>query len=68
MGNGIASVHVKRERGQPTVIGFGQTGRGQKFIRAIKPLKVTSIGSKSFKHELATAVEEMLAQEALPIE
>lgn len=68
MGHGIASVHVRRERGRTTVIGFGQTPRGQKFIRATKTLLAPTIGSKDFKSELAAAVEELLAQQVMPNE
>lgn len=62
MAHGIAEVHVWVRRKKVQVVGFGKTNRGVKFIVANTPLAVTKTGDKRFKSELATAVEEMLAQ------
>lgn len=67
MGHGIAAIHVRMERGKPTVVGIGQTPRGRSFIRASKTLECPTFSSKNFKQEMATAVEEMLAQRLLPL-
>lgn len=67
MANGIGTVQVKRNHGELVVQGLGQTPRGQKFIRDTKRLGVKSSTDPQFKAKLKAAVEQMLAQEALPL-
>jgi len=43
------------------VTGFGQTPRGQKYIKAIEGLASKDPKDPFFKDELATAVEKLLA-------
>lgn len=67
MSNGIGTVEVKRSRGKLVVQGLGRTARGTKFIRTTTELKAAKLSDKNFKSEMATAVDQMLAQEALPL-
>lgn len=62
MSKGIASVHVRRQRGRLVVQGQGQTPRGQRFIRDTKELRVQKVSDKDFKTEMATAVDEIFAE------
>lgn len=61
MANNYGQVHVKRQRGKLVVIGFGQTPRGQKFIRRVEEIKAPKLGDKNFKVDLAGAVEKLFA-------
>lgn len=54
-------VHVKRQRGKLVVIGFGQTPRGQKFIRKVEPVDAPRTADKNFKDDLTTAVAKLFA-------
>lgn len=60
MANGIGQVHVRKQRGQLVVIGFGQSPRGQKFIRDYHSLEAASPADPKFKGELKAAVEKLL--------
>jgi hypothetical protein len=64
---GFGTIHVKRERGALVVQGDGKTPRGGSYIRATKVLKASQMGSKTFKGDMAIAVDEMLAQTVLDI-
>lgn len=61
MPKNIAAVHVKNSRGKVSVLGMGQTPRGQKYIREIIDLEVKKIDDPKFKEELATAVEQLMS-------
>lgn len=67
MASGVRTIHVKKVRGQLVVQGDGQTPRGKKFIRATAQLKAKNMADPDFKAQLATAVEQMLAQSPLPL-
>lgn len=67
MAHGIAEVHVRIRQKHVQVTGFGKTNTGQKYIAANKTLLVTKTGDKNFKTEMVAAVEDMLAQQSLPI-
>lgn len=60
MANGIGTVEVKRQRKALTIMGMGQTPRGQKFIKKSIPITAPRMNDKKFKAELAAAVEELL--------
>lgn len=62
MANKIGQVHVKRERGKLTVIGMGQTPRGQRFIKERVVLNALDTQDPDFKTELAAAVKKMLPE------
>lgn len=59
MSYNYGQIHVKRQRGKLVVMGFGQTPRGQKFIRGIESLEVPKTTDKNFKAELANAVAKL---------
>lgn len=59
MANGIASIEVKAKRGKITVIGMGQSVKGQKYIKDQKELTVHKTSDPKFKGELRTAVTEI---------
>lgn len=61
MNPGIAQVHVKRHKGQLMAIGYGQTPRGQKYVKDSSALNVKTTRDPNFKTVLATAVENILA-------
>jgi hypothetical protein len=62
MGNGLASVEVKKVRGKLTVIGVGRTMRGRKYFKDSIPTKATRTSDPKFKGELATAVDQLFAE------
>lgn len=64
MASRAAQIEVRRERGKVTVLAVGRTGRGVKYIKGRKTLACPSIGDKNFKGEMATAVKELLENEA----
>lgn len=66
MTHGIGDIHVKRQRGKLTVQAGGRTPRGQRYIKETIVLKAKSMADPSFKAEVTTAVDQMLAQEATP--
>lgn len=60
MANGIGQIHVRKQKGKMVVTGFGQTPRGQKFVKEAIILEVTSPADKKFKGELLAAVEKLI--------
>lgn len=67
MTNGIGTIHVRRQRRKLVVQGDGKTPRGQSFIRSYKEMTTPSMRDAEFKAEMTGIVEEMLAQETLPL-
>jgi hypothetical protein len=55
-----AKIVVRMSRGKLCVYATGRTGRGQRFIKAVRELNVTSISDKNFKAEMSQAVTELL--------
>jgi len=60
MAAGIGRIECKRMRGKITVLGNGQTPRGQQFVRKATPLDVASMKDAKFKSEMESAVKAML--------
>lgn len=61
MPTSVASIHVKVQGKKLTVLGMGQTNRGQKYIKKAIPIKVAKMSDEQFKTELAAAVNEILS-------
>lgn len=59
MPKGIAHIQVRKRRGHMIVSGFGQTSKGQKYVKETVTLKATSPQDKEFKSELAAAVAKI---------
>ena len=58
-----ANLEIRRMRGNLVLIGTARTNRGQRFIKAQVPIGVTRMTSKDFKEKMATAVEEITAED-----
>lgn len=67
MSYGIGTVHIRMQRGELVVQGDGQTPRGQRYIKRTVELGVPSMASPGFKSALAAKVNELLAQQVLPL-
>lgn len=62
MAAGIGQIHVRKMRGKLSVIGMGQTPRGQTYPKRVVELTVKTPGDSKFKNELAHAVEDIINQ------
>lgn len=58
------TVEIKSANGHLSVLALGRTGRGQRYIKAVKGMGATSMHDKNFKTEMAGAVKELLGSEA----
>lgn len=61
MPNNVGRIDVRKQHGKMTVTSFGQTPRGQTFIRESVTLSATDPTSKKFKDELLSAVDQLLS-------
>lgn len=59
-----ATVEIKGSSGHLSVLAIGRTGRGQRYIKAVKGMAATSMRDKNFKTEMAQAVKALLESEA----
>lgn len=60
MGYGIGTIEVKRTRDQMVIYGLGQTGRGQKYIKAKEVLGVKSMADPQFKAQLEAGMKKIM--------
>lgn len=68
MASRAAEVVVRTEHGRVTVLAYGRTGRGVKYIKGTKTLAVPSMADRNFKGQMASAVEELVGSEAVDIQ
>lgn len=64
MREAVQQVQVRRQRGVLTVILFGRTGRGVKYIVGQQPIKAASTSDKEYKSEVAEATTKLLERES----
>ena len=56
MSKGIGSVQVKKQRGKPTLFVYGQTPRGQLYIKGHKEINASESDRKKFKAQIGQLV------------
>lgn len=59
-----ATIIIRRSRGKLVVQATGQTARGQKYIKGTESIKSKKMHDKKFKEDMATAVAQLLGNEA----
>lgn len=62
MASKITQVHLIRRRGLMRVVGYGQTGRQQKFVRTVVMLDPLAVSRQDFHSELGKAVEKIYTE------
>lgn len=60
MNVGVGQVAVRKHLGHMVVTSFGQTPRGQKFLKGQVRLEATRPAGLEFKRELGQAVDQLL--------
>jgi hypothetical protein len=59
-----ATLEIRRSRGDLVVIATGRTGRGQRYVKGVEPIKAKETSDPDFKSEMSAAVNKLLEREA----